>query len=128
MKIAFIVGGFPSLSQTFILNQITRLIDMGHEVEIFARTNPKDKKVHSDVKKYHLVKRTHYIPQNKIVCVLKAIFLIITNFHKSPVKILKSLNVFKYGKQALSLRLFYALISFQDTNFDIIHCHFGPTG
>jgi hypothetical protein len=34
MKIAFIVGTFPSLSETFILNQITGLIDRGHEVHI----------------------------------------------------------------------------------------------
>jgi hypothetical protein len=36
MKIAFIIQHFPSLSQTFILNQITGLIDLGHKVDIFA--------------------------------------------------------------------------------------------
>jgi len=50
MKIAFIVGGFPSISETFILNQITGLIGRGHDVEIFAITNPKNKKVHSIIK------------------------------------------------------------------------------
>ena len=35
MRIAFIVEVFPKLSETFILNQITGLIDEGHEVEIF---------------------------------------------------------------------------------------------
>jgi len=44
MKIAFIVSGFPTLSETFILNQITGLLDLGYEVEIFAKTNPRDKK------------------------------------------------------------------------------------
>jgi len=52
MKIAFIVTTFPTLSETFILDQITGLLDMGHDVEIFAQTNPKDKKVHSDIEKY----------------------------------------------------------------------------
>jgi len=130
MKIAFIVTTFPTLSETFILDQITGLLDMGHDVEIFAQTNPKDKKVHSDIEKYQLMKRVHYfaMPQNKIKRILKAIFLIIKNFHKSPLKILKSLNVFKYGKMALSLRLLYSLIPFLDKKFDIIHCHFGPNG
>ena len=32
MRIAFIVGGFPLISETFILNQITGLMDLGHEV------------------------------------------------------------------------------------------------
>jgi colanic acid/amylovoran biosynthesis glycosyltransferase len=130
MKIAFILGGFPALSQTFILNQITGLLDLGHEVEIFAQFNPKDKKIHSDIEKYRLMERVHYfaMPQNKIKRILKAIFLIIKNFHKAPLKILKSLNVLEYGKAALSLRLLYSLIPFLDKNFDILHCHFGPNG
>jgi len=130
MKIAFIVSGFPTLSETFILNQITGLLDMGHDVEIFAKFNPKEKKVHLDVEKYQLMKRTHYfnIPHNKITRILKAIFLIIKNFHKSPLKILNSLNVFKHGKTALFFKPLYALIPFLDKKFDIIHCHFGPNG
>ena len=130
MKIAFIVGGFPTLSETFILNQITGLLDMGYDVEIFAQFNPQERKVHADIEKYQLMRRVHYfnIPHNKIKRILKAIFLIIKNFHKAPLKILKSLNVFRYGKTALSLRLLYTLIPFLDKKFDIIHCHFGPNG
>jgi len=130
MKIAFIVGGFPTLSETFILNQITGLLDLGHDIEIFAQSNPKDKKVHSDIEKYRLMKRVHYfaMPCNKIKRILKAIFLIIKNFHRSPLKILKSLNIFKYGKTALSLTLLSTIIPFLNKKFDIIHCHFGPNG
>jgi len=130
MKIAFFVGEFPTLSETFILNQITGLLDLGHDVEIFAQSNPKDKKVHSDIEKYRLMERVHYFakPCNKIKRILKAIFVIVTNFHKNPLKILKSLNIFKYCKTALSLRLLYTLIPFLDRKFDIIHCHFGPNG
>jgi len=130
MKIAFIVTDFPKLSETFILNQITGLLELGHEVEIFAFYNPKEKKVHDDVEKYRLMERVHYfnIPDSMIKRVLKAIFLIITNFHKSPIKILKSLNVFKYGKKALSLKLLYVVVPFLGKKFDIIHCHFGPNG
>ena len=36
MKILFVVGQFPKLSETFILNQITGLIDQGHQVDILA--------------------------------------------------------------------------------------------
>jgi len=49
MKIAFIVSAFPVLSETFILNQITGLIDLGHEVDIFVSGKPNEKKIHSDV-------------------------------------------------------------------------------
>ena len=37
------------MSETFILNQITGLLDMGHKVEIFALCDSDDKKVHPDV-------------------------------------------------------------------------------
>ncbi len=50
MNIAFIIEEFPALSETFILNQITGLLDLGHKVNIFAITNPGDKKTHQDVK------------------------------------------------------------------------------
>ena len=126
MKIAFIVNSFPTLSETFILNQITGLLDMGHDVEIFAEYDSKEKKIHQDVEKYKLAKKVYYfnMPRNKIKRVLRAIYLIITNFHKNPTKILKSLNVFKYGKESLSLKLLYLSILFlSKTNkkFDIIH-------
>ena len=130
MKIALIIDAFPTLSETFILNQITGLIDMGQDVEIYAQFYPNEKKVHSDIEKYHLMDKVHYfdMPHNKIKRVSKAIFLIITNFYKSPLKILKSLNVFIYGKVALSLKLLYLLIPFLDKNFDILYCHFGTNG
>ena len=41
MRIAFIVNRFPALSESFVLKQIVGLLDMGHDVEIFAEENPK---------------------------------------------------------------------------------------
>jgi colanic acid/amylovoran biosynthesis glycosyltransferase len=61
MKILYVVGNFPTLSETFILNQITGLIDRGHEVEIIAYQDPKEKEIHEDVRKYRLLEKTHYI-------------------------------------------------------------------
>ena len=42
MNVAFIVSRFPSISQTFILRQITGLLDRGHDVDIFAYSPGKD--------------------------------------------------------------------------------------
>ncbi|MBW2310785.1 MAG: glycosyltransferase [Deltaproteobacteria bacterium] len=131
MKIAFIVGAFPALSETFILNQITGLIDLGHEVDIYSRMTPRQGKIHPDVEKYNLYARTYYlndVPKNKIKRILKAIKLFAINFHKSPLTIFKSLNIFKYGREALSLYLFYHAVAFLRKQYDIIHCHFGPNG
>jgi hypothetical protein len=41
MRIAFFVGSFPEISETFILYQITGLIDLGHDVQIFSEYHPK---------------------------------------------------------------------------------------
>ncbi len=60
MRILFVVGYFPVLSETFITNQITKLIDKGHEVFIYSFRKGNFKKVHADVNKYHLLKRTSY--------------------------------------------------------------------
>jgi len=54
MKIAILVTEFPKLSETFILNQITDLLEKGHEVTIFALCASHENKIHSDVKKYNL--------------------------------------------------------------------------
>ena len=132
MKIAFIVNEFPSISQTFILNQITGLIDLGYDIEIFARESNNEKKIHSDIEKYNLMKRVHYfekVSKNKIIRVLEAIYLIFKNFHIIALKkILNSLNVFRFGREALSLKLFYMIVPFLNKSFDIIQCHFGPNG
>ncbi|BBN98004.1 glycosyltransferase [Sporolactobacillus terrae] len=59
MKILFFVGEFPKLSQTFILNQITGLIDAGHEVTILAKKSG-GAKVHPDVLYYDLLDHVVY--------------------------------------------------------------------
>ena len=64
MKIAFLVGEFPKLSQVFIINQITGLIDRGHEVHIYALEGPsREQKQHPQVAKYQLLERTYYAPK-----------------------------------------------------------------
>lgn len=133
MKIAFIVGMFPKLSETFILNQITGLIDVGHKVEIFAWERANEEKIHPKVIKYNLLEKTHYLqdfasPANKVKRVFKTTGLICTHIWKHPWVIIKALNVFKLGEKALSLRILFYLIPFFKSKFDIIYCHFGPTG
>ena len=61
MRIAFIVGRFPALSQTFILRQVTGLLERGHEVEIFAQRPGEEPVGHRDVETFELMKRTRYL-------------------------------------------------------------------
>ena len=129
MKIAFFILRFPNLSQTFILNQITGLLDRGHHVDIFSKRRSNEVAVHADVEKYQLLDRTHYVevPGNPIVRILTGIASVLKHLRKSPGKILRSLNIFKYGREAASLALLHKTVPFLK-EYDIIHCHFGPAG
>lgn len=130
MKIAFILHQFPALSETFILNQITGLLDRGHDVYIFANSAKDAPKKFPEIKKYRLSDKVSYynMPLNPILRILKACFLILKYFPQKPKLVLQSLNFLKYKKKALSLKLLYTNIQFIDKDFDIIHCHFGPLG
>ncbi|HEY9642483.1 MAG TPA: glycosyltransferase, partial [Coleofasciculaceae cyanobacterium] len=135
MKIAFLVGEFPSLSETFVLDQITSLIDRGHEVDIYASPSDMDttKKIHLDIEKYQLLQRTYYhppIPGDYLIRFLKGLILLLTYLPNYSNTLLKSFNFSKFGKQVLSLRLLYNIIPFLKPNpqYDIIFCHFGPNG
>ena len=132
MKIAIFVKAFPSISETFILNQITGLIDYGHDVTVFSGARPDEMEFHPEIRQYELLKHTFYYndrPSNKIMRILEAIWLFFTNIGKKPLPIINSLNIFKYGKLALSLSLFYKTMLFVNLgNFDILFCHFGSNG
>jgi len=131
MKIAFLVGEFPSVSQTFVLNQIVGLINLGHDVHIFASKSGSNVKIHDSYEKYELSKKTHYyrIPKSKIFRILKAIFLIIKYAPNNCNVVFKSLNIFRYGKQAWSSSLLFMSVPLLERGpFDIIHCQFGTLG
>ena len=131
MRVAFIFGSFPALSETFILNQITGLIDEGHEVNLFVQERCRLSKIHSDIEKYELFRKTSFfnVPRNKILRLLKGLVLILKYFFVRPAAVFKTLNFFRYGKHAFSLRLFFwSLPFFNEEPFDIIHCHFGGNG
>jgi len=61
MKFTYIVRTFPNLSETFILNQITGLIDRGYNIDIISLNKPKNDIHHEKVYEYDLFKKTQYI-------------------------------------------------------------------
>lgn len=131
MKIAFLVDEFPSISQTFVLNQIAGLVDLGHDVIVFAAKSGCEGKRHDGYGKHGILNKTHYygIPKNKIARMVKAMFLIVKYAPKNSIAMLRSLNVFRYGKQALSLNLLFMSVPFLEKGpFDIVHCQFGTLG
>ncbi|MBC2724384.1 MAG: glycosyltransferase [Desulfosporosinus sp.] len=129
MKIAVITYQFPTISQTFILNQITGLIDRGHKVDVFGIRPGTDSVLHGDVTNYHLLDRTMCLtaPRNKFHRLKKAIKLFGSRFGKNPLFILSTLNPVIYGRRAINLSTLFLMGPFADY-YDIIHCHFGVVG
>jgi colanic acid/amylovoran biosynthesis glycosyltransferase len=60
LRIAMFVNEFPALSETFVLNQITGLLDLGHDVTILATQARAEKGAHADVMRYGLGERLQY--------------------------------------------------------------------
>ncbi|MBC1520285.1 glycosyltransferase [Listeria aquatica] len=131
MKVLFIISTFPKLSETFILNQMTGLIDAGIEVEILAWNQVFNEKEHKEVESYHLLEKTTFIdlPSNKGARLRKAIVLFFKMLLTHPFLLKETLNGRKYGQIAYSLRLLFSLPYFLNRkSSDAVICHYGPNG
>lgn len=60
LKVAYILGRFPVLSETFIVNEIIQLLRCDVDVGIFSLANPQEEVVHRLVIENNLAERTHY--------------------------------------------------------------------
>ncbi len=127
MKIAIVVNTFPSLSETFILDQITGLIDAGHDVDILSFCRPKAAgKVHDEVAAYRLLERTTYfdIPRDHAGRITKALIVVAKYMLTYPGTILRCLRL-STGRELGRLTRILTLEPFLRKHYDIVHCHFG---
>jgi len=129
MKIAFITDIFPAIGSAFILDQITALNDLGHEIHIIADCSETGLKVHDKVRKYNLDLMTFYTaPPSNILTRIQGALQIMKKHVPKNKEILRFFNIAKYGKRSLGFTLFFRAEPFLKENFDIIHCHFGQNG
>jgi len=132
MRIAFLVDAFPTLSETFILNQITGLLDLGQDVEIFAAQRGPLDVVQDEVSCYNLLDRTHYhndVPEDGIQRIWTFLARFPRDLIQHPAMALQPLNLFRFGRDALSLRPYFrASLFLRRGPFDILQCHFGRNG
>ena len=158
LRIAFFVGQFPVISETFILRQITGLLDFGHEVDIFSDARPEPGvPVHAAVAKYRLLERTTYMDMPP-ECVpwelpvlpvagetwLPGAVEAVPNWkrladalpalerclERAPALTEKALSEEHSGHRARSLSALYRLdrLSALSGGYDVLHAHFGPVG
>ncbi|EIJ2221252.1 putative UDP-Glycosyltransferase/glycogen phosphorylase [Vibrio cholerae] len=127
-KILFFVGEFPSLSETFVLNQIVYMMKSGYDVKVLSVRRDKETILHDNIKKDDIVKNSHYLFDkyewsNKSAIFARALISSITK----P-KTIKS--IIDYGALAFCSINRFCLVKDEMENFkpDVIISHFGPTG
>ena len=130
MRIAFIVDRFPTISETFILNQMTGLIDQGHDIDIYADWIQDPSAAHPDVIRYGLLNQARFLSGHRFVRICQKVILLIQSIFKSPSIFRQLLFFFQPSQYFESFRLFYSAAPFfqRKASYDIIHCHFGQNG
>lgn len=128
LNIAVVVAEFPTVSETFVINQIVYLIHSGHDVTILSFLKPKENVKHSIIEEYKLLDKCIYLTENN-----RSIFKRYINYIKWLIKtpnlkfskVFKSLNIFKSPKEIINLSFPYLAQWFvTDKEFDIVHIHF----
>jgi colanic acid/amylovoran biosynthesis glycosyltransferase len=132
MRIAVLVGAFPTVSETFILNQVTGLLDRGHDVRIFAGKAGNPAVIHSDIVTYGLMDRVRYsveLPDEYPRRFMAALPLFGRFVFHKPVEGARFLTATTLGKTDAPLDLLSDAAPFQELDtFDVLLCHFGPIG
>ena len=130
MKIAMLLNSFPSLSEKFLINQVTGLMDAGSDLQVFAAHRSSEPVVHALADRYLLVSRAIFanIPHSIRKRLFKIPLLFLRNFIRSPCLTIRALNVGLYTTAARNGKALYFLDVFQGREFDVLHCHFGPNG
>jgi len=133
MKIAYLVDRFPLISETFVLAQITGMIDRGHEVRIFANRAGRGVVRHAEVDRYGLQARTTVIPAvskslwDRVLPAFRALQTARRNGRLGAA--LCTLNPMRFGRDAANLKLLLKAAPYLDAEtFDILHCQFGQLG
>lgn len=127
-KVAFVTGEFPTFGLTWLISQISDLNDRGIDVEIFNLKDGDLENVSEKFFSHNMATHMHSlaIPESFGMRVVKAFPKMFSMLIRRPRALLRSLNVMKYGMNALSLKLIFWVEPFIDESFDVVHCHFGP--
>lgn len=135
MKILFFVAKFPCTSETFVLNQVTSMLDRGHDVRIYSWGKGDKSCNHKDIEKYGLRSKIIYmdmeVPKSHVIRLLKIVPRFLNMLVKYGWKIYR-LFLPKYGHPLLSKNLMQCYIAQRflkwSWNPDVIVSHFGDNG
>jgi colanic acid/amylovoran biosynthesis glycosyltransferase len=133
MRVAFVVGSFPALSETFVLDQVTGLIDRGHDVVIFGRAPATGAAFPATLQSYQLSDRTERLPSSRrehLGMAGRTARLLVSAPRTSLSVLTRSCNVIEYGRLAASGKLWSYASKFLEgpRHFEVVLAHFGTNG
>ncbi|MEM1164702.1 MAG: glycosyltransferase [Planctomycetota bacterium] len=131
MRILYFVTHFPSFSETFVLHEMTALIERGHDVSVLARA-PVAGPLHEAYEKHRMGDRVRYIAPlepNRVVRVARSLPPLARGLRDRPVTTLRALDPRRLGIRAATLEPLHAADAVRrDHRFDIAHAHFAAPG
>ncbi len=118
MRILYVLGRFPNVSNTFIISEVAGLIRKGHDVNVISLEKPEgiDVAAHPEVAVHDLVSRTTYIDRAALI---RTVGRSIAAMLKNPYDELWSDG--DLHKRALTERIGKAV---RKGEYDVIHTHF----
>jgi colanic acid/amylovoran biosynthesis glycosyltransferase len=132
VRIAFLPGVFPMLSETPVLNQVTGLVKRGHEVDIFGDRPRIDAPYHPSIDQFGLLKRARYrpdLPAGTVSRWRRSFEILRTLEGADRRALLRSMNVARFGTRAATGRLPLQTAQFLPVgHYDIIQAGFGEQG
>lgn len=127
LNILFVVSSFPTVTETFITNQIVYLLNEGHNVNILS-FKKKNGVIHPVIQDNDLIEKTVFVNHSlsSRIKLLKDFF----SFRdlKKKKRLLPAFNFFtSHPQEVFFLRSLAALhaISLFNLQFDIVHAHYG---
>lgn len=129
MRIAYVIPVFPEIHNTFVLNQITGMIDRGHEVDLYPLEVGDYDHAQRDVAAYDLRSRVVHlpIPHDRLARATKAAALLLrpASWRRSVVGALDP----RRGQRTWSLVPLYTALSFVGREpYHAVHVQFGHLG
>ncbi|MBI4709172.1 MAG: glycosyltransferase [Candidatus Portnoybacteria bacterium] len=129
IKIAFFIGTFPSITESWFVEQLTSLLDMGLSIDVFAFEGFGEYHISELMKKYRLLERTTYMsfPENKIKRFFRAIWYFLKVLILKPSALSKIFKYQKYTRGGFPLKYLFwiAPLVGKIEKYDVVHCHFG---
>jgi len=133
VRVAFLLNKFPLLSETFVLNQVTGLIDRGCALDIYVRGPLAEEKTHADIARYGLEAVDLYqdrLPGERRTELLRMVVGTALRHGFSDARLLGAcLRLVRPQKihEAL-VHLYPAAEMLRRGPYDIVHAHYGING